>query len=185
MTDGVLEATDAGGQHFGEQRLLQALATQPAHVSPVDHVIEQVQTFAGGGRESDDLTLLGLRMTSQDPVTTRSVPATQSALTGPAFWRCSYEVEGPTLGQFNPLPLLLHVCMAVAGLRQHSGEIYTLLAELYNNALEHGVLSCRRPENSPEGFARYYAERERRLAVVEGHSIHFDLEHCLRDSGGD
>ncbi|SES76408.1 Histidine kinase-like ATPase domain-containing protein [Marinobacter segnicrescens] len=185
MTDGVLEATDAGGQHFGEQRLLQALATQPAHVSPVDHVIEQVQTFAGGGRESDDLTLLGLRMTSQDPVTKRSVPATQSALTGPAFWRCSYEVEGPTLGQFNPLPLLLHVCMAVAGLRQHSGEIYTLLAELYNNALEHGVLELPSAwKNSPEGFARYYAERERRLAVVEGHSIQFDLEHCLRDSGG-
>ncbi|MGM0570152.1 SpoIIE family protein phosphatase [Marinobacter sp.] len=185
MTDGVLEAADAGGRHFGEQRLAETLATRPLHASPVDHLVEAVQTFAGSAQESDDLTLLGLRVTGQDPVAIRSVAATQSALTGPAFWRCSYQVEGETLGQFNPLPLLLHVCMAVAGLRQHSGEIYTLLAELYNNALEHGVLELPSGwKDGPQGFARYYAERERRLTRVDGHYIRFELEHCLRDNGG-
>jgi CheY-like chemotaxis protein len=185
MTDGVLEAANPEGRSFGEQRLQEALRSLPAGVSPIDHLLEAVQTFTGSARENDDLTLLGLRITRQDPVALRSVTASQSALTGPAFWRCSYQVEGETLGQFNPLPLLLHVCMAVAGLRQHSGEVYTLLVELYNNALEHGVLELPSGwKDGPEGFARYYAERERRLAQVEGHSIRFDLEHCLRENGG-
>nr|WP_282450853.1 fused response regulator/phosphatase [Marinobacter bryozoorum] len=185
MTDGVLEAADEQGQHFGERRLAETLGARPTGASPVDHLVQAVQGFTGSARESDDLTLLGLRVTGQDPVALQSVSAARSAVTGPAFWRCSYQVEGQTLGQFNPLPLLLHVCMAVAGLRQHSGEIYTLLAELYNNALEHGVLELPSGwKNGPEGFSRYYAERERRLARVDGHYIRFELEHRMEGNGG-
>lgn len=185
MTDGVLEATSRRGEWFGEQRLVSALDTRPANVSPVDHIIEQVQGFTGDGRETDDLTLLCLRVTGQDPVTTQPLRVPQSALSGPGFWRCSYQVEDETLATFNPLPLLLHVCMAVAGLRQHSGQIYTILSELYNNALEHGVLELPSSwKDGPEGFCRYYQERERRLARVEGHFIRFDLEHRIFPGGG-
>ncbi len=185
MTDGVLEAEDAEGQQFGADRLAGVLDRPLPYLSPVDQVIQAVQSFTGGARESDDLTLLGLKVTGQDPVATHAVPAAESALAGPVRWRCSYEVDGEALGQFNPLPLLLHVCMAVAGLRQHSGDVYTLLAELYSNALEHGILQLPSAwKDGPDGFARYYAERERRLANLHGHSIRFGLEHCGRNHGG-
>ncbi|SFR50120.1 Serine phosphatase RsbU, regulator of sigma subunit [Marinobacter daqiaonensis] len=185
VTDGVLEATNSEGCPYGEERLAAILAQETGNRSLSDVVLEEVGAFIGDAKGTDDLTILSLCMTEQDPVVGRAVVVSQSALTGPGHWACSYEVENGTLGTFNPLPLLLHVCMAVSGLRQHSGEIYTILSELYTNALEHGILGLPSAwKISPEGFSRYYAEREKRLAAVEGHAIRFELSHRLGSTGG-
>jgi two-component sensor histidine kinase len=75
--------------------------------------------------------------------------------------------------------------MEVPGLRRKSGEIYTLLSELYTNALEHGVLGLSSGwKATPDGFGRYYAERERRLQSVSDHFIRFTLSHTMTDRGG-
>jgi len=83
---------------------------------------------------------------------------------GPLDWEMSYELRNETLARFNPVPLLLHICMDVPGLRLFSGELYTIITELFNNALEHGVLRLPSSlKDSPAGFSRYYSERERLL----------------------
>ena len=54
-------------------------------------------------------------------------------------------------------------------LRRKSSAIYTVLAELYSNALEHGVLGLESAlKSSAEGFARYYAARAAALEQVQG-----------------
>ena len=186
MTDGVLEASNAGGEWFGEAGLARCLADCPRGRSPADYLVEQVRSFSGRSEDTDDLTVLALRITEHDPVASRPLTGGHSALPGPAQWRSSYQVDGHTLADFSPLPLLLHVCMAVAGLRQHSGPIYTILSELYNNALEHGVLGLPSAwKDGPEGFNRYYAERQRRLGDVRPDQfIRFELEHSVSSSGG-
>lgn len=182
MTDGVLECQDASGQLFGEGRLLRALDRAG---DVYDTVMEEVQTFTGNQSGRDDLTLLCLEMieeTHSAAMPERSVP---SVLSGPREWHCAYEIRESTLGEFSPLPLLLHICMEVPGLRRKSGEIYTLLAELYNNALEHGVLELPSGwKHSPDGFGRYYEERHKRLKDVKGHFIRFDLRHSMKAHGG-
>ncbi len=185
FTDGVLETVDRDGEMFGERRLQAMLTAITGGQDPVDRVLEELRTFGGDGLSSDDITILCLEMTEQDPAASLPGRVVHSALAGPAHWTCSYEVRDRTLGQFNPLPLLLHVCMTVAGLRQRSSEVYTLLAELYSNALEHGILQLPSDwKNSSEGFARYYAERARRLESVIGHSIRFTLTHEPVGQGG-
>lgn len=203
-TDGVLEAVNPDGEMFGEGRLQTLLAanrelaesprgqsaaeTATASVTaegPVQSILSALATFSGPELSQDDLTLLCLSMTAEDPVASSDSRRVHSALAGPARWQCSYEVRDDTLGQFNPLPLLLHVCMAVAGLRQHSGQVYTLLAELYSNALEHGILRLPSEwKQTSEGFTRYYAERERRLERTRGHFIRFTLTHEPVGTGG-
>lgn len=186
LTDGVLEATNREGEWFGEEGLARALDDCPPSRSPADVLVERVRSFSGRAEDTDDLTVLALRMTAHDPVASRPPTAGHSALTGPTSWSCCYQVEGDTLAGFSPLPLLLHVCMAVAGLRQHSGPIYTILSELYTNALEHGVLALPSSwKDGPEGFHRYYEERQKRLSEVgDDQYIRFELEHCVVSSGG-
>lgn len=186
MTDGVLEATNPDGEWFGEAGLAAALDDYTWDESAVDLLLDQICDFCGRSDDTDDLTLLSLRVTEQDPVVSQPMAISQSALIGPATWSCSYQVDGSTVARFSPLPLLLHVCIAVAGLRQHSGQIYTILSELYNNALEHGLLELQSAwKDGAEGFSRYYAEREKRLGELgEGCYIRFELDHCLRSSGG-
>lgn len=72
------------------------------------------------------------------------------------------------------------------GLRQRAGELYTVLSELYSNALDHGVLGLDSAlKDSPQGFGRYYALRAERLAELTDARIRFEIEHQPDDDGGE
>lgn len=185
MTDGFLESLNAEAEMFGETGIHRVLASRDTEQHPFDTMMEGVRRFTGNQGGGDDLTLCCLEMVDEAGISAIPDRTTPSALPGPTDWHCVYEIRERTLGDFSPLPLLLHICMEVPGLRRKSGEIYTLLAELYNNALEHGVLALPSEwKRSPEGFGRYYEERRRRLARVEGHFIRFSLQHSMKPTGG-
>lgn len=186
MTDGVLEASGADDIMLGEEGVRSAVSAWGSGAGVVEHLVDRVREHTNRQPDKDDMTLIALEIVEEQEDTGFAATLGQSALQGPVQWACSYEISGPTLGRFSPLPLLLHVCTQVSGLRRCSGAIYTMLAELYNNALEHGVL--RLPSEwkaSAGGFARYYLERQRRLCSVEDHFIRFDLRHRQTDSGGE
>jgi two-component sensor histidine kinase len=83
------------------------------------------------------------------------------------------------------LPLLMHLLMEVPGLRPHSGTLYTVLAELYSNALEHGVIGLdSKLKSDPMGFVKYYEEREEGLAGLNDGWIKFSFDHFPSDIGG-
>ncbi|MGM0767133.1 MAG: ATP-binding SpoIIE family protein phosphatase [Pseudomonadota bacterium] len=185
MTDGVLEARSDRGEMFGDAGVTAALEGIGDGEAPFEAVINQLCEFSGGRLEQDDLTLVTLEMAEGSALECLSDRLQLSALEGPAEWRCTYEIRDRTLGQFSPLPLLLHICMEVPGLRRRSGEIYTLLSELYTNALEHGILGLPSEwKATADGFGRYYEEREKRLNDVEEHYIRFSLTHSLTSYGG-
>lgn len=184
MTDGVLEARNSLGTMFGDEGLDEALSGVGER-TPFDAVIGRLCEFSGGRLEQDDLTLVTLEMADGSSLEALSDSLQLSALEGPAEWHCSYEIRDRTLGQFSPLPLLLHICMEVPGLRRRSGEIYTVLSELYTNALEHGILGLPSEwKATADGFGRYYEERERRLNNVDEHFIRFSLTHSMTRDGG-
>ncbi|MEQ9544881.1 MAG: fused response regulator/phosphatase [Marinobacter sp.] len=185
MTDGVLETESVQGEMFGDRGVVSALNGLNSEVHPFDAVIDRVREFSGGLLDQDDLTLVTLDMAESGALGDLSDEVPLSALEGPAEWHCVYELRDRTLGQFSPLPLLLHICMEVPALRRRSGEIYTLLSELYTNALEHGILGLPSEwKRTADGFGRYYAERERRLSNISEHYITFRLTHSMTDEGG-
>jgi CheY-like chemotaxis protein len=185
MTDGVLESRNSVDDTFGETGIVNALAAGGHQQHPFDAVMAEIRRFTGQHGGDDDLTLFCLEMVDEAGFSTLSDRSIPSALPGPAEWRCVYEIRDYTLEIFNPLPLLLHICMEVPGLRRKSGEVYTLLTELYSNALEHGILNLPTEwKQTPEGFERYYRERRQRLLRVNGHFIRFTLHHSLQPSGG-
>jgi sigma-B regulation protein RsbU (phosphoserine phosphatase) len=63
-TDGLIEARNAGGEEFGEERLTGLLAAAPSSDSAaalVRSVIGRLETFTGGVAKHDDVTVLALR----------------------------------------------------------------------------------------------------------------------------
>jgi len=185
MTDGFPESCNEEGQPFGEEGVREVLAALESGQNAFDPLLEQIRCFTGKPEAADDLTLFALEVVADYQHETQSQRTPDSALTGPKNWCCEYEIRGRTLADFNPLPLLLHICMEVPGLRRKSGEIYTLLSELYNNALEHGVLELPSEwKTSADGFGHYYQERKRRLGQTDGHFIRFKLSHQPVEGGG-
>ena len=72
--------------------------------------------------------------------------------------------------------------MEVHGLRAQGAVIHAVLAELYANALEHGVLGLdSRLKRDAQGFSRYYQCRDQRLAALtEGFvRVHVRVEPML------
>ncbi len=185
MTDGLPESTNSAGELFGDEGVVRALDAEPGQNHPMDLLLEGVRRFTGSPGATDDLTLCCLEMTDEAGFAALTDREPPSALSGPSEWQCVFEIRDQTLAEFSPLPLLLHICMEVPGLRRRSGDIYILVAELYSNALEHGVLELPSQwKASREGFDRYYEERRRRLDRVEGHFIRFTLHHTRKADGG-
>ena len=64
-TDGLTEATRAGGELFKEERVLDKLSDMEKDISTKDivqHMSEAVSEFVGDSEQSDDLTMLALRI---------------------------------------------------------------------------------------------------------------------------
>lgn len=63
FSDGIPEAWSASGEAFGQERLVDLLATKAGHEARevVDAVIDAVHAHAAGTSQSDDITVLALR----------------------------------------------------------------------------------------------------------------------------
>ncbi|QCF25676.1 response regulator [Hydrocarboniclastica marina] len=184
FSDGLLEAARPDGDMFGLERLRNVIRNCVDPGAAFDGIVAALTGFGPDRREQDDVTLVEIVMVPED-MFLGSRPIPDIPAIGPKHWRLSYEVRNETLRDFNPIPMLLQICTEVPGLRLHSGVVFTILTELFSNALEHGILKLSSEEkHSAEGFSAYYAERERRLRSVKTDSIRFDIEHFPDDEGG-
>lgn len=185
-SDGIVESRGPDGGMYGEDRLKQVFAnnTEPDRV--FDEILSDVQSYVGTDERDDDISLIELKMVPPGSVETKEQDFIKHSTAGLIEWSLTLDLEPTTFRIFDPLPLLLNILVDVPGLRRYSGELYTILAELYSNALEHGVLELDSEwKKTQEGFTRYYQERERRLAALEQGSVSFHLSHKTRGDGGE
>ena len=184
-SDGIHEARNVSGEMFGEDRLLAEFHQHNEPQSIFDGIINSVQGFVGEEAVVDDVSLVEITMVAADEVNSASMPSFNTDGPGLMEWSLSFEVRPSTIRFFDPLPLLLNIITEVPGLRSHSGSLYTILAELYSNAMEHGVLKLDSSlKDSPEGFAEYYALRTQRLKSLSDGFIRFQFSHDTYEWGG-
>lgn len=184
-SDGIHESRNSNGDMFGEQRLLDTFEQNrdPNHLFP--SILDRVQEFVGDGERDDDLSLIEIQMQQPEDIDAVVQATNTHGGSGLMEWNLDFEVGPSSFRFYDPLPLLLNILVEVPGLSSHSGNLYTILSELYSNALEHGVLGLDSAlKQSAEGFSKYYELREQRLAKINEGFIHFRLEHVTRDDGG-
>lgn len=182
-SDGIIESRNANDEFFGEERLLAQFNSMSSD-SIFKQILTAVDNFTGETTADDDVTLLSVKMVDVEEIGEPKFLNRQGSLGGPQQWEFSYRLENDSLKLFNPLPMVLNIISEVEGLRSMSGQLYTILAELFSNALEHGVLQLSSDlKSSPEGFATYYRERERRLDLLESGFVQINAKHTPNLSG--
>ena len=183
-SDGIIETRNKAGEMFGEERLSAVFRQQQEGDDLIAILLEEVNRFSEGNPD-DDLSLVELKMLPPGMLEEEAITPQLHASRGMSEWELALEIKPSTLVRFDPLPMLLSILSEVPSLRPYHGNLYTILAELYSNALEHGVLNLRSSlKNSPQGFEQYYLERERRLQELVSGFIRFQLSHQLSDTGG-
>lgn len=183
LSDGVLEAENADHQLFGEQRLLAVFDANRQPQRLFDEILTAVERFRG--RAQDDLSMIEVGMMDVGMLSSAPVPFVDTGQQGPLDWSASFEFRAESLRSFNPLPFLLQLLLEVRGLRGQGGALYSVLAELYSNALEHGVMELDSSlKRDAAGFSRYYRERGERLACLEHGFVRFHLQVRGDQQGG-
>ncbi|MHA3738347.1 ATP-binding SpoIIE family protein phosphatase [Pseudomonas sp. Eth.TT006] len=183
LSDGVIDTTDADDRLFGVERLQQLFAANREPDNLFAEIEQALHAFRGEPR--DDVSMVEIRLPDVAQVMP-SVPVySDSGQSSPLDWSVSFEFRGATLKRFNPLPYLLQLLQEVHGLRSQSGAIYSVLAELYSNALEHGVLGLDSSlKRDAAGFARYYEQRNERLEALQDGYVRVHLLVQPQGAGG-
>jgi serine phosphatase RsbU (regulator of sigma subunit) len=193
VTDGIVEARNPAGEFFGDERLSACLAGGGSG-DAFQRLVRSVDEFIGGAPQEDDLTLAvipcGLHSLWPEAAgrKMRGRGARNSERGGgaeTADWRWELELRPAALKRLDAVPLLVDTVVHLQGLREHRQALFTILAELFNNALDHGVLRLESGvKDSPEGFARYFKERHDRLARLERGRILVGFSARLQSGGG-
>ena len=176
-SDGIFEARNANGEMFGEDRLHGLVRDYKGSAELFDAVLGAVQLHIGDSDKDDDLTLIEIPF--QDIEYESKHDNADDDMGGKmADWQMYLALDASTLRQFDPLPMVTNILNNVAGLTPHRTLLYTVVAELYSNALEHGVLALSSElKATPQGFVAYYEKRRSLLSELSEGFINFEIEH--------
>ncbi|CAI8789980.1 two-component system, HptB-dependent secretion and biofilm response regulator [Pseudomonas sp. IT-P100] len=183
LSDGVIDTCDANEQLFGVERLQQVFAANCQPDRLFEEIEQALRDFRGEAR--DDVSMVEVSLLEAAQLIPPALVYSDSGQSCPLDWSVSFEFRAATLKRFNPLPYLLQLLLEVHGLRAQSGALYSVLAELYSNALEHGVLGLDSSlKRDASGFTLYYQQRNARLDELQDGYVRVHLQVAPKDDGG-
>lgn len=182
FSDGLIELEDAAGHALGVEGLGAALQGLGADLR-LPRLTEIVHDLTGGNPPRDDISIAQIALTD----TPQPVPAVSSAdfpaAPTASDWRLVLRLGAADLKRLDAVPLVLGAIEQFEGVRPFAGRLFLVLSELFNNALDHGLL--RLPSSlkvGAEGMDVFLDERARRLARLEMGAVEFELS--LRQGDG-
>ncbi len=186
-SDGVTEAMNSAQEMFGIARFEQTIQSAAGNESTLRTVAKAVEAFCDGTVQVDDITLAEIlcrpEVLAPADVTVPRLhprqlvdiddtppPATETA------WEFSCRFVGARLANADPVPLVINHLQELEGLQDHRQAIFTILTELFVNALDHGILGLDSAlKTTPEGFAQYFVERDSRLEQVQQGEVSLNI----------
>lgn len=172
FTDGVTDVLQYNGTALDISTIAQLFQQQPADIfEQIASLIDIVQN------NSDDITFFDCDLPCINTI--KAMPQCHHDYPGKVV--INVHLEGSALGK-SELPLKLVNLLNEYGIsKRHCDALFSILTELYLNALEHGVLKLDSVvKQGDDGFSRYYALKEQRLLNLDANDyidikLAFDL----------
>nr|WP_269783525.1 SpoIIE family protein phosphatase [Marinibactrum halimedae] len=185
-TDGLVEAENHGGEQFGTNRLRAAVLSSKGQ-SLIPHLLNAVTSFKDGADQDDDLSMVevfcdcerqqqvNLKAEAQRNVRAQKLK-TDTHLANVLPWQFKISLNAAELRRDDALLNLVSILQAAGVEYAQSSLSYTIISELFNNALEHGLLQLDSSlKSEAEGFEQYYDTRKQRLHELKEGNIEIDL----------
>lgn len=178
-SDGLTEARNSGDREFGNERLLQSITAAPRDAI-FDQVFRDLDVFCGDNTtQADDVTLVEITcvhdVLPEIEIHDYIKPSTH-LISDRGEWKLSLRFNGSRLRETNPVPILVNYLMEMEALEDERHSLFTVITELYVNALDHGVLGLdSKLKSDADGFGDYFQAREHRLASLDSGYVIFNL----------
>ncbi len=185
-SDGVTETTNPDNQMFGQKRLEKLFTKKTKTEDLFDSITLALNEFRKDSPQDDDVTLAEVVFDQALLGNNESLKQLEGGVLNPAsHWQFSLHLQADAVKNSDPLPVIIQSVTEIQGLHNRRQQLYTIVAELYSNALEHGLLALdSKLKTTPNGFAHYYQEREKRLTELVKGSINIELTHTPTETGG-
>lgn len=185
VTDGIIEAINRDSEMYGEKRMLECIKNTKKDISICDELLSEVEEFCGELEQADDVSILEVAFPSQSNMAVTGIQDSTATISGTSDSVVSLRLRGKSLGNFDPIPMFLQTLLACKELLPHRARIFTVLSELYNNALDHGVLNLdSMTKNNSEGFTKYYQQRTQGLKELDVGFVNVSVDHRPTATGG-
>ena len=178
-SDGLTEARNGQDQEFGNDRLIASISNAPKN-SIFDQVFDDLDQFCGDNTtQADDVTLVEITCVHDvlpEIEIHDYIKPSKYMLGDRGEWKLSMRFNGARLRETNPVPILVNYLMEMEELEAERQSLFTVMTELYINALDHGVLGLdSNLKANPAGFEAYFQTRESRLANLDNGYVIFNL----------
>ena len=180
FSDGLIEQEDAEGVALGVAGLGRALEGLPAEAR-LPRLVEIGHRLTGGNPPRDDISIAQIALADSPSRTLSQQSGEVAAPFSASDWRLVLRLGAADLKRLDAVPLILGAIEQFEGVRPFTGRLFLVLSELFNNALDHGLL--RLPSSlkvGAEGMDVYLDERARRLSRLAVGAVEFEL--TLRQS---
>ncbi len=184
FSDGLPEAEAPDGRQFGKERLVQVLeATAPE--SRFDALMSALTEHLAGSAAHDDVSIAMVNIAiseDQQAAVEQSPAATQQETAAFSQWRIAMHLEEHELKYLGAIPLIAEIVSRIHTAAEHYSPLYVILSELFNNALDHGLLQLDSGiKQGEDGFDNYLRLRENRLRALTGGWIDIEIENVAID----
>lgn len=162
-TDGVIETRNTQGEIYGSERL-HALFLQHKN-DAFEQIVGSIQAFLEEENQTDDTSFVELTCQPVDTITDDETTKDITNIAPAAIpYGLTIRLSDHELKNEIDVVTYLSEMMCATNLVPYKGIIHTVLAEIYSNMLEHGLLELKSEQKYDEdGFTAYYEEKKRLL----------------------
>jgi len=187
-TDGLIEMSNDENEMYGVERLERCLLKSKNTDFIIENIEQDVTLFRGEAEQQDDMTCVQLNCF--DAISDFEISKSEADKGKSkkemvaAEWGTTLDFTGEMLKEVNPIAMLMNTISNIFFVDERKQKLFTVLSELYSNALDHGLLGLKSEyKSTPEGFVGYYKERERRLENLREGRISISLEQVKSNDG--
>jgi len=185
-SDGLLEAHPPESEQFGIARVIAALHDTGDGRGGVESLKVALADFMKGASHHDDVSVALIECgdiqdkLQQFPVVERSGFNYDAPLT--VCWHFQLVLGPDELRNFSVVPFVMEFVKQIDALRGSQSEVFLILSELFNNALDHGVLEIPSAlKNVQLGMDEYLRQRLERLDNLHAGEVEVELSLVEQD----
>lgn len=168
FTDGLVELSEAQGM-LGREGLRKLVAD----ADNMAQLTALVQHKLSGRPQRDDVSMAWLRC-KPTGLARKGAKATLS----PLGFELNLRLDAQDIKCQDPVNQVVRNLAMIEGIANYKSQLFTVLQEVYNNAVEHGLLKLDSElKLSSEGFERYYQLHQQRLQQLEQGWIELHLSY--------
>jgi serine phosphatase RsbU (regulator of sigma subunit)/anti-sigma regulatory factor (Ser/Thr protein kinase) len=183
LSDGILEAESPQGEQFGGERVAQIFQRAEPDCR-FDELMSALNHHLHDHAAHDDISLamVDLSLIKGQEIAFEHNQKKHAQGASGSHWRFAISLGEDELKYLDTVPLLAQMVSKIHVTAEHHSALYVILSELFNNALDHGILQLDSTlKRGPEGFDEYLCLRENRLRSLGRGSIDIEIEKATID----